>query len=72
MNSIELAKNLIERAKNLQEYIVTKHLPEGFCFTGTVPYDMWIDGRIAEIRVWAISAEEADKLATDWINESKL
>jgi hypothetical protein len=72
MNSVELAKQLIERAKNLQEFIVTRKLPEGFCLTGVVPFDMWIDGRIAEIRVWAISAEEADELVTKWLNESKL
>lgn len=68
MNSVELANQLIERAKKIEEFIVTKQLPNGFSFSGTIPYDMWIQGTVAEIRVWAISAEEADKTVTEWIN----
>lgn len=68
MNSVELSWQLIERAKRIQEYIVTKKLPNGFSFRGKIPYDMWLHGTVAEIRVWAISAEEADKIVTEWIN----
>jgi len=67
MNSAELANQLINRARNLQEWIVTKQLPNGFCFNGQVPFDMWIAGTTAEIKVWAVTAEEADQIVTEWI-----
>lgn len=69
MNSAELAQHLIERAKNLQEFIVTKKLPNGFTFGGRVPFDMWFTGTVAEIKVFALDAEEANKLVDDWLKE---
>jgi hypothetical protein len=69
MNSAELAQHLIDRAKNLQEFIVTKKLPSGFTFGGRVPFDMWFTGSVAEIKVFALDAEEANKLVDDWLKE---
>ena len=59
MNSVDMATNLIFRAKNLQEFVVTTELPDDFAFRGVVPFDMQITGSILEARVWAVDFDEA-------------
>jgi hypothetical protein len=59
MNSVDMATNLIFRAKNLQEFTVTTELPEGFAFRGVVPFDIQITGTMLEARIWAIDFDEA-------------
>ena len=59
MNSVDMATNLIFRAKNLQEFTVTTELPEDFAFRGVVPFDIQITGNVLEARVWAIDFDEA-------------
>ena len=64
----DIANKLIYRAKNLSEWIVTKRIPFGFKFLGASPFDMYIDERgIAEIRVWAVTAQEAEETVDKWI-----
>jgi hypothetical protein len=59
MNSVDMATNLIFRAKNLQEFTVTTELPDDFAFQGVVPFDISIkDGQI-EAKVWAVDFNEA-------------
>ena len=59
MNSVDMATNLIFRAKHLQEFTVTTELPDDFAFNGTVPFDLQITGSILEAKVWAIDFNEA-------------
>ena len=59
MNSVDMANDLIFRAKHLQEFVVTTELPDDFVFRGTVPFDMQITGSIVEARVWAVDFNEA-------------
>jgi len=59
MNSVDMATNLIFRAKNLQEFTVTTELPDDFAFRGVVPFDMQITGTILEAKVWAVDFDEA-------------
>jgi hypothetical protein len=59
MNSADMATNLIFRAKNLQEFVVTTELPDDFVFRGVIPFDMQITGNILEARVWAVDFDEA-------------
>ena len=59
MNSVDMATNLIFRAKNLQEFTVTTVLPDDFAFRGVIPFDMQITGNILEARVWAVDFDEA-------------
>ena len=50
MNSVDMANNLIFRAKNLHEFTVTTEVPEDFRFNGVVPFDMSIvDNQIEAI-----------------------
>lgn len=59
MNSVDMANNLIFRAKNLQEFIVTTDVPEDFRFNGVVPFDMQIIDNQIEAKVWAVDFDEA-------------
>jgi len=59
MNSVDMANNLIFRAKNLQEFTVTTELPERFRFNGIVPFDLQIVGKQLEAQVWAVDFNEA-------------
>ena len=59
MNSVDMATNLIFRAKNLQEFIVTTEVPNGVRFNGVVPFDLNITGTMLEARVWAVDFNEA-------------
>jgi len=59
MNSVDMANSLINRAKHLQEFVVTTDVPEDFRFNGTIPFDMEIkDGEIAA-KVYAVDFDEA-------------
>ena len=59
MNSVDMANNLIFRAKNLQEFIVETDTPEDFRFNGRVPFDMQIVDGEATIKVLALTLDEA-------------
>jgi hypothetical protein len=59
MNSVDMATNLIYRAKNLQEFAVTTEVPEDFRFNGTVPFDMEIKEGIITAKVYGVDFDEA-------------
>ena len=59
MNSVDMANNLIFRAKNLHEFTVTTEVPEDFRFNGVVPFDKSIVDNQIEAKVWAIDFNEA-------------
>jgi hypothetical protein len=65
MNSVDMATNLIFRAKNLQEFTVTTELPDDFAFQGVVPFDISIKEGQIEAKVWAVDFNEA----VDRLNE---
>jgi hypothetical protein len=54
-----MATNLIFRAKNLREFIITTEIPDDFRFNGLIPFDMTITGTILEAKVWGIDFDEA-------------
>lgn len=59
MNSVDMANDLIFRAKHLQEFTVTTEIPDDFRFNGLIPFDMNIVGSILEAKVWAVDFDEA-------------
>jgi len=67
MNSVDMANNLIFRAKHLQEFIVTTEVPDDFRFNGLIPFDMNIVGSILEAKVWAVDFEEAVYKLNDFL-----
>ena len=71
MNSVDMANNLIFRAKNLNEFTVTTEVPEDFQFNGVVPFDMHIQDNMIYAKVWAIDFDEAAKRLDDFLGTCK-
>ena len=71
MNSVDMANDLIFRAKNLTEYIVTTDVPEDFRFNGVVPFDMSINEGQIEAKVYGIDFDEAVHTFDTWLETCK-
>jgi hypothetical protein len=71
MNSVDMANNLIFRAKNLQEFIVETDVPENFRFNGVVPFDMEIVEGVISAKVLAIDFDEAVAVFDRWLGEQQ-
>ena len=71
MNSVDMANNLIFRAKNLQEFVVTTEVPGDFRLNGVVPFDIHISEGILEAKVWAVDFNEAAKRLDDFLGTCK-
>jgi hypothetical protein len=71
MNSVDMANNLIFRAKNLNEYVVTTEVPEEFRFNGVIPFDMEIKENIIYATVWGVDFDEAVNRLNDWLETCK-
>jgi hypothetical protein len=71
MNSVDMATNLINRAKNMQEFIVTTTVPEHFRFNGTIPFDMKIHGDQLEATVYAVDFDEAAHRLNEYLETCK-
>jgi hypothetical protein len=66
-----MATNLIFRAKNLQEFVVTTELPDGVRFNGVVPFDMQIKDSTIVAKVWAVDFDEAAKRLDNFLGTCK-
>ena len=71
MNSVDMANNLIFRAKNLQEFIVETATPENFRFNGVVPFDMEIVDGVISAKVLAVNFNEAVAVFDKWLGEQQ-
>ena len=71
MNSVDMMQNLIQRAKNLQEFIVTVAVPEDFRFNGAVPFDMQITEGEIYAKVYALDFNEAVNNFDKWLETCK-
>ena len=71
MNSVDMANNLIFRAKNLQEFVVETDTPEDFRFNGVVPFDMTIVEGVISAKVLAIDFNEAVNIFDKWLETCK-
>ena len=71
MNSVDMATDLINRAKNLHEFTVTTDVPEDFKFNGTVPFDMQIKDDQIEAKVYALDFDEAVARFDKWLETCK-
>jgi hypothetical protein len=71
MNSVDMMHNMINRAKNLQEFVVTTTVPEDFRFNGVIPFDIQInEGEIAA-KVYALDFNEAVNTFDTWLETCK-
>jgi hypothetical protein len=71
MNSVDMANDLIFRAKHLQEFTVTTEIPDDFRFNGLIPFDMNIVGSILEAKVWAVDFDEAVNKLNEYLEICK-
>ncbi len=71
MNSVDMANNLIFRAKNLQEFVVETNTPDDFRFNGVVPFDMSISDGVISAKVLAIDFGEAVAVFDKWLGEQQ-
>jgi hypothetical protein len=71
MNSVDMATNLIFRAKNLNAFTVTTDVPENFRFNGLVPFDMSIKEGQIEAKVWAVDFDEAVNRLNQYLETCK-
>ena len=71
MNSVDMANNLIFRAKNLQEFVVETDVPDDFRFNGVVPFDMEIVNGVISAKVLAIDFDEAVTVFDKWLGEQQ-
>ena len=62
--------DVIDRARRMQVFEVQVEVPEGFCFTGSIPYDMEIVGNQAFIVVPALTIEEAVQKANKFFQNT--
>jgi len=63
-------KQVLDRIQGLKQFVVRVPVPEEFCFTGAVPFDMEIVGSIAMVTVWAESEAEAQRRAEEFFNDT--
>lgn len=56
-------QQVLNRIKELKQFVVRVPVPEEFRFTGTVPFDMEIVGSVAMVTVWAADQTEAQQRA---------
>lgn len=71
MNSVDMANDLIFRAKHLNEYVVTTDVPEDFRFNGVIPFDMDIKENTIYAKVWGVDFDEAVNRLNDWLETCK-
>lgn len=71
MNSVDMANDLIFRAKHLKEFVVETEMPDDFRFNGTIPFDMQITGNIMSAKVFALDFDEAVKLFDSYLENCK-
>jgi len=63
-------QEVIDRARRMQDFEVQVVVPEGFRFTGCIPYDMEIVGDQAFVVVPALTIEEAVQKANEFFQNT--
>jgi hypothetical protein len=69
MNSVDMAHDLINRARNLQRFEVIRELENGIMFDGAVPFDIKSNGTEFVIYSFAVTQEEAEANVDTWLKD---
>lgn len=69
MNSVDMANDLINRAKNLKKFEVKRMLENGILFNGTVPFDIKGKDDCYWIYAYAVTQEEAEAQVDTWLKD---
>ncbi len=69
MNSVDMANDLINRAKNLKRFEVKRMLENGIMFTGgPIPFDIKGKDDCYWIYAYALTQEEAEAQVDTWLS----
>ncbi len=68
MNSVDMANDLISRAKNLKKFEVKRMLEDGILFNGPVPFDIKGKDDCYWIYAYAVTQEEAEAQVDAWLS----
>lgn len=63
-------KQVLDRIRGLQQFVVRVPVPKEFRFTGAVPFDMEIMGSVAMVTVWAADEAEAQARAKEFFQNT--
>lgn len=63
---------ILERIKKLREFEVDVDIPDGFTFSGVVPFDVKISQNKGTFKVLAVSFEEAQNKVEQYIKKNTL
>jgi len=67
-NSIDMANDLINRAKNLKLFEIERELGDnGIFFDGEVPFDIRGNGKQIWVKVYAMTQEDAEATVDTWL-----
>jgi hypothetical protein len=69
MNSVDMANDLINRAKNLKKFEVKRLLENGIAFNGTIPFDIKGKDDCYWIYAYALTQEEAEAQVDTWLKD---
>jgi hypothetical protein len=69
MNSVDMANDLINRAKNLKKFEVKRMLENGILFNGTIPFDIKGKDDCYWIYTYAVTQEEAEAQVDTWLRD---
>jgi hypothetical protein len=69
MNSVDMANDLINRAKNLKRFEVKRMLENGILFNGTIPFDIKGKDDCYWIYAYAVTQEEAEAQVDTWLKD---
>jgi hypothetical protein len=69
MNSVDMANDLINRAKNLKKFEVKRMLEDGILFNGSVPFDIKGRDDCYWIYAYAVTQEEAEAQVDTWLKD---
>jgi hypothetical protein len=69
MNSVDMANDLINRAKNLKKFEVKRMLENGILFNGTIPFDIKGKDDCYWIYAYAVTQEEAEAQVDTWLKD---
>ena len=67
-NSVDMANDLINRAKNLKLFEVEREIGDnGIFFDGAVPFDVRANQNTAWFKVYAMTIEDAEAQVDAWL-----
>jgi hypothetical protein len=67
----DICDHFINRAKHLNEFVITTEVPDDFRFNGLIPFDMTIQDNVISAKVWAIDFDEAVIRFNEYMEQCK-